>query len=255
MAILFDARGNEYVGQLDAIGGQTITDARSSVASLSVVNAETLVDLNGHATLVCDIRGTFVQTLVFEATIDGTNYLPVAAYNINTAMYVSSVTATNTVAMNVAGYRRARVRVSLFTSGTALVSLRASMADFATLIERVPATSGLSVTAAVGVAATLTLPAPGSGLYQYIDWIRFDHFAAALLTAGTTPVLVTTTNMPGTPTFNFRADAAPQGTLTEKIVQAGMPIRASAANTTVVITCPATTNVIWRVTASWRVGA
>lgn len=102
---------------------------------------------------------------------------------------------------------------------------------------------------------TLSLPAPGAGLFQYVDWIRIEHFCTALLTAAAAPVNVITTNLPGTPSFNFRADAAAQGTLTEKVIQNGMPIRAITANTAITVVCPATTGVLWRATASYRVGA
>lgn len=255
MALIYDARGNEYFGQLDQITGGTITDARPLTGNLNAVNAEVIVDLSGHATAMIDIRGTFVGTSVFEATVDGTNYIALAAYNLTTATYVASVTVAAQLAVNVAGYKRFRVRCSAYTSGTIVVAIRATTADFTTIVERVPATSVITATAAGGAALTLTIPAPGAGLFQYINWIRIEHFATALLVAAAAPVIVTTTNIPGTPSFNFRADAAPQGTLTEKVIGNDMPIRASAANTAVTVVCPLTASVLWRVTASYRVGA
>lgn len=255
MSILFDPRGNEFFGQLDSITGQTVTDARNPTATLAALNAESVVDLNGHATLMVDVRGTFVGTLVFEGTIDGSNYFALPAYSIAAGAYIAGVTIATQIALNCAGYKRLRARCSAYTSGSILVTLRATTADFTSIVERIPATSAVTVTAAVSVAATLTLPAPGAGLYQYVDWIRIEHFATALLTAGATPVIVTSTNMPGTPSHNFRADAAPQGTLTEKTISNNMPVRAVTANTAVTVICPATTGVIWRATASYRVGA
>lgn len=260
MAILLDARGNEFFGQLDNITGQVLVDARSPSTVLGAANAEALVDLNGHATMMIDLRTAAGSlTLVFEATIDGTNYFALPAYNLATGAYVISVVSTTTqntqLALNVAGFRRMRVRCSAYTSGNMTVSLRATTSDFTQIVERIPATSGLTVTAAAGSAATLTIPAPGVGLFQYVDWIRIQHFAAALLTAGAVPTIVTTTNIPGTPSFNFRADATPQGTLSEVVVSNGMPIRGITTNTAITIVCPATTNVLWKVCASWRIGA
>lgn len=255
MALLYDARGNEYVGQIDALGGVTITDARAATASLAAINAEALSDLNGHATLSIDIRGTFVGTVVFEGTIDGTNYVTIAAYNVATATYVASVTAAAQLAASVAGYRRVRVRCSAYTSGAIVVAMRATVADFTTIVERIPATSGLTATAAAGVAATLTIPAPGAGLYQYVSWIRIEKFAAALLVAAAVPVIVTTTNLPGTPSFNFAANAALAGTLDEKIISADMPMRGIVANTAITVVAPLTASVLWKISASWRVGA
>jgi hypothetical protein len=255
MAQLYDVRNNEYLGQIDQITGSTLSDARPATASLGAVNAEALVDLQGHATLAVDIRGTFVGTAVFEGTVDGTNYVALVAYNTVTAIYVASVTAAANLSLNVAGYRRVRVRCSAYTSGAIVVALRATTADFATLVERIPATAGLTATGAAAAAVTLTIPAPGAGLYQYVNWIKIQHFASALLVAAAAPVIVTTTNLPGTPSFNFRADAAPQGTMSNDEINNGMPIRGITANTAITVVCPATTSVIWKVSASWRVGA
>lgn len=256
MSVLYDARNNEFAGQLDQITNGVVNDGRALEANLAAANAEAVVDLNGHATLMVDFRNTFVATAVFEATVGGNTYITLAAYNIGTGAYVGSVTTTGqTVQLNVAGYKRVRVRLSAFTSGTVQVAMRASTADFATIVERIPATSGITATGAAAAAVTLTIPAPGAGLFQYIDWIRIEHFATALLTAAAAPVIVTTTNIPGTPSFNFPAAAIAQGVVTEKVISNNMPVRAIAANTAVTVVCPATTAVIWRATASYRVGA
>lgn len=256
MSVIYDARGNEFFGNLDQIGGAVIDDARTSFQPLSAGGAEVVMDLNGHATAIVDFRGTFSATAVFDGSVNGNDYFSIPALNQATGAYVMSVATTGAVVfLNVAGLRRLRVRLSAWTSGSALVAMRATAADFSMLVERIAATSGLSATGAASAAVTLTLPAPGAGLFQFIDWIRIEHFCTALLTAAAAPVIVTTTNLPNNPSFNFRADAAPQGTLTEKVIQNGMPIRAGTANTAVTVVCPATTGVIWRATASYRVGA
>ena len=73
-----------------------------------------------------------------------------------------------------------------------------------------------TITAAVSMAATLTLTAPGAGLRHYITGLRIEHHTAALLTAGTTPVVVTTTNLPGALAFSIPMEAAAQGSVYEK---------------------------------------
>ena len=62
MSILYDARGNEFQGSLDTIGGQTITDARVAGATLGALNAEILMDLNGKATATFDTRTAAVRS-------------------------------------------------------------------------------------------------------------------------------------------------------------------------------------------------
>ena len=76
MAILYDARSNEIRGSFpDYVTNETITDTRTPTASLGSLNAEVLIDLNGCQTATFDIRATAAAlTLVFEATIYGTNY-------------------------------------------------------------------------------------------------------------------------------------------------------------------------------------
>lgn len=255
---LLDARGNEFLGQLDVITGTTITDARVSTATLALVGAEALWDLNGHATLNLNIRSAAANlTAVFEGTVDGTNYIAIPALNTATQAYILNVAPTTTIdvylLLNVAGFRRVRVRCSARTSGDITVSGRATTSDAVIQVERVPMTLGIQNTGAAGAAVTLTIPLV-TGLFHYLDWVRIEHFATALLVVAAAPVIVTTTNIPGTPSFNFRADAVAQGTLTEKVIQCGAPFRSSVAGTNTTIVCPATTAVIWRVSAAYRLG-
>lgn len=100
-----------------------------------------------------------------------------------------------------------------------------------------------------GNGVTLTLPAV-SGKFHYINQIVLQRFAVAALTAAATPVLVTTTNLPGTLVFSVDASAAAQGTIDKQEVNTtSSGLKSSVVNTNTTIVCPATTNVIWRVTA------
>ena len=109
----------------------------------------------------------------------------------------------------------------------------------------------VTATGAAGAAVTLTLPAGGSGLYHYIGRLIVQRFATALLVAAATPVIVTTTNLPGSREFSFPADAALQGLLAQEVVEPLFPIRSSVVNAATTIVCPVTTSVIWRVTADY----
>ena len=132
--------------------------------------------------------------------------------------------------------------------------------DLVEIIDRLHKASGgmitpLVVTAvsAAAAAVTLTLPAPGAGLRQYLTYLSINRFASALLTAAAAPVTVTTTNLPGTLAFSLPADAAAQGTLYPWREDFAYPLASSAQNTAMTIVCPATTGVIWRVTAGYYV--
>ena len=57
MTILYDARGNEITGSvLDQITNGTVTDARTITTTLSSLNAEAVMDLNGQAVAMFDLR-------------------------------------------------------------------------------------------------------------------------------------------------------------------------------------------------------
>lgn len=132
-----------------------------------------------------------------------------------------------------------------------IADVAAIEAELATMIT---ANTGTAVGAS-GAAVTLTLAAPGAGLKHYLTYLAVDRFAAATLTAGAAPVTVTTTNLPGSLAFSFAADAAAQGTLDRWREDFAFPIAASALNTATTIVCPATTGVIWRVTAGFYTAA
>lgn len=255
MAILYDVRNNEWTGALDQITGGLVTDARPATQNLSALNAEAVADLNGHCVAIFDLRGTFTATVSFEATVDGTNYFAVAVINQATQAMVTAVTAAGVFVMGCTSFRRIRARVSAFTSGTVVAGIRASMADFAIMALPYPATLSATNTGAAGAGVTLTVSAGGAGLFHYFTRIIVQRFASALLVAGAAPVLVTTTNLPGTRVLSFPAEAAAQGTIYTEEVRPGQPLKSSAANTNTTIVCPATTNVIWRVTADYYLGA
>ena len=75
MGVLYDARGNELVCNFpDQVTGGLLPDTRPSSANLNAVNAEAVMDLSGQSTITIDLRGVWVGTVQFEATVDGTNY-------------------------------------------------------------------------------------------------------------------------------------------------------------------------------------
>lgn len=105
-------------------------------------------------------------------------------------------------------------------------------------------------TGAAGAAVTLTIPAGGAGVVNYLSFFQIVMYATAARTGSATPVVVTTTGIDGTPSFTWPTAAA-IGTTFEQKYEGHAPIQGTAANTTMTIVCPATTNVIWRVTATY----
>jgi hypothetical protein len=229
----------------------------AKVANLAALNAEIVLDLNGEASVLIDVRGTYVGTLNVQGTIDGLNYFDLPVLNQASQLWLTTLASAQVGAFigNAAGLKRVRVRLTAYTSGSPTVNLRASLADDIVLAVPQPSTILGTNTAATGVAMTLTLPAPGLGLFHYLTHIRIQRHTSALLTAGATPLIVTTTNLPGSMAFSFEADASPQGVMKEQVFEPSQPLKSVTANTATTMVCPATTGVIWRATAFGYAGA
>ena len=73
------------------------------------------------------------------------------------------------------------------------------------------------------------------------------------VTAGVTPVVITTTNLPGALAFSIPVEAAAQGSVYEKVLDPVRAIMAAAQNTATTIVAPLITNVIWRISATFYV--
>ena len=228
-----------------------------STANLGSLNAETIIVADGCATVTLDLRGTFNMTVEVSGTVDGTNWtlIPMRPVNQAATLYVAAVvgTAAGTWLGACAGFRQVRARVTAYTSGSATTTLAANTSPYDNLLFG-PQTNNIgTAVGASGAAVTLTLASPGAGLRHYLTYVSIQRFASALLTAGTAPVNVTTTNLPGSLVFRLPADAAAQGTLLAIREDFAFPLSASAQATATTIVCPATTGVVWGVTAGFYV--
>jgi|SRR6266850_693225 len=255
-AKLLDARANEYRGWIDQLTNATITDARTISATLAALNAEVIMDLNGEAVASFDLRSAAMNlTLSWEATVDGTNYFAIPVINNLTeaidTTFSSATTANLTLMAVVSAYRRVRVRVSAFTSGTVTVSARASRADYAIYAKPIPTRLWITATGVSGAAVTATLPAPGVGVFHYITKIHLVQFVVAARTAAATPVLVTTTNISGSPIYSCDATVGAIGQIfIYDVAPSDFPMKSAISNTATTFVAPATPSVIWR----WNIG-
>lgn len=115
------------------------------------------------------------------------------------------------------------------------------------------ATLWVTGTAVSGTGVTVTLPAVASQ-FHYINTIEVTAYTAAARIGSATPVLVTSTNLSGSPVWDFSsADAI--GTVELKFFTFPAPIKSSTVNTNTTIVCPATTSVIWRINVSYYAAA
>lgn len=223
---------------------------------LGALNAEVITDCDGSSTVSLDLRGTFNLSVEVAGSLDGVNWILIPVRPQSGGQFVAAIagTASGVWMGSCGGFRRVRARVSAYTSGAATATLMASNSLFDDFAKNGSITPSIGTTVGTaGAATTLTIAAPGAGLRHYLTYLSINRFAAAALTAAAAPVTVTTTNLPGSLAFSFAADAALQGTLDRWREDFSFPISSSAQNTATTIVCPATTNVIWRVTAGFFV--
>lgn len=113
------------------------------------------------------------------------------------------------------------------------------------LINNNQATLSVTATGAAAAAVTLTLPAV-IGLFHNISYLSITAYTTVARTGTATPVIVTTSNLSGSPAFTF-ASAAPIGTTDIKSFDFPQPVKSLVANTATTIICPATASIIWRI--------
>lgn len=258
MALIFDQFGNP-VHNLDPVGGEVLTDSRVNIQTLAVINAETFFDCAGHNSAAIDIRGTFAATFNVQATIDGVNYFSIAVFVPTTEIWQVNITAAGSyIAHLPAATKRVRVLCTAYTSGAANVALRGSTGDNIIYAKPIPTALAVTALSAANSTATLTLAAPGAGLFHYITYLRIyriNNSASAI--TGTALLAYTTTNLPGSLAFSAGNALAAGAQITDAdISMAGNPLKSTAANTATTIVAPAAgAGVQTRLTALYYAGA
>lgn len=218
------------------------------------------------------VATAFVGTVIFEGSVDGgLNYAPILAIREDGTGSESTLAISTAVAfirqytVALPGLAYFRVRASAWTSGSLAVliapgptliepspSLAASTAEVGRIGEMRAATTTVSATAAAGSAATLTLPAPGAGLFHYITDISLTLYSSVARTGAAAPWVVTTTNLGGQ-AWTF-STAGAIGANETQVYDPATPLKGTTANTASTVVAPAATGGIWRLNASYFVG-
>lgn len=151
--------------------------------TITAVNGAVTVTCAGCGNAVLQVTGTWVGTLVFEGTVDGTNWFQVRGYFIgDVAAGTLSISANNSLRLVVGGFVSARVRASAFTSGTATVSLNAgagSSGSRGAITQTVFASTANSSTATLGVSGVFTGAAESTLDVAGIQVNAFSNVASA----------------------------------------------------------------------------
>lgn len=116
-------------------------------------------------------------------------------------------------------------------------------------------TLAVTATGAVNAAVTATLPAAGVGLFHYITSIQVMKLYNVVGVAAGAGVIITSTNIPGTPAWTTEQLASPAGTVARVIdLSPALPIKSSVANTATTIVAPLQLQTIWRINVTYYTG-
>lgn len=125
----------------------------------------------------------------------------------------------------------------------------------ATVVEEIAENLLVTGTAVVNTGVTVTLPAVANQ-FHYITKIEIVKLYSVIGVAAGAGVIITTTNLPGNPSFTTEQLASPAGSAPRVIDWnlAGSGLKSSVVNTNTTIVCPAQLQTIWRVNVIYRTG-
>lgn len=89
---------------------------KSGTISANSVNAD--MDVTDSRRVLVTLQGTFVATVSFFASDDGTNFYPLLGTPSNSATGVTTATTTGAWAFDVTNYKTFRLGTTAYTSGT-----------------------------------------------------------------------------------------------------------------------------------------
>jgi hypothetical protein len=136
------------------------------------------------------------------------------------------------------------------------VAIASDQSVLPAVAEQRAATLHVTATAAVNTASTVTLPAAGASLFHYITSIQLVKLYAVVGTAAAAGVIVTSTNLPGNPSWTTEQAAGALGTAPVVInYQPTTPLKSSVANTATTLVAPLQAQTIWRWNVSYFTAA
>lgn len=94
--------------------------------TINALNGTVDLTSSNHELVQINLTGTWVGTLTFEGTVDGTTYFTIAALNRSTLATATTTTANAQFLLPSAALKLTRVRASAWTSGTVTVTASGS---------------------------------------------------------------------------------------------------------------------------------
>ncbi len=160
--------------------------------SLTAAAQTVTLALNGDSGIAVQVTGTWVGTLTFEATVDGSTWQSVNGVGAATAIPSPTTTVNGLYRLTPSGCASVRVNMTAFTSGTAVVSMRGSDGTGGVFANQVLPMQGTG-TAGTPAGNVLSVQGVASGTPQPVSGTVTANagtgtLAVSLATAPTTPV-------------------------------------------------------------------
>lgn len=99
--------------------------------TISALNGTVTITLDDRAATTMDIRGTWIGTITFQGSVDGTNYVPIWGFLAGDQQIYSSISGSQSnqiYRFTTAGFVKVRAIMTAYTSGTATITMRSSLA-------------------------------------------------------------------------------------------------------------------------------
>lgn len=192
----FGPRGS--VREVDAANPMPVMIPDITATGTLAAAAQTVpLGLNGDASAAIQITGTWVGTITFEGTVDGTTWGSINAVAASTSTPQPTTTVNGLYRLTPGGLASIRANMTAFTSGTAVVSIRASEGTggvFANQILPMKLTDGVSsqaikpastpaVAADQAAVVAISPSSPVPGLAPTVLWVTATAATGAAATA------------------------------------------------------------------------
>lgn len=189
----------------------------TATGTIAAAAASVALTLSGDGGVAVQISGTWVGTLQFEGTIDGTTWYAVNAVRAGSSTIPQTTTVNGLHRMTPAGLAQVRVTATVWTSGTATINIQASAGTggiFANQI--IPVTDGREINASFrGRAQTFRTPgragtagqkifalhnATGSAKVIYLNQVTVDLTATVVKAVTVLPPVIRICRFTAVPT-------------------------------------------------------
>lgn len=163
-------------GTTTTVSQDTVTPANSKPLPVSVLynspdevvsgtittSSTVQIDTTGLSAFAFQVTGTWVGTIVIEGTIDGANWVPTSYVSLASGSTSASFTANTIGQGNCTGLLAIRLRGATLSSGSAIVSFRATTGVASVMLDNPLPIGSNQIGSILNVSGTVSLPTGAS---------------------------------------------------------------------------------------------